>query len=239
MNIWDDCDGAKHIAYMELEAVRVVESQSYIATRRLVDSDEEQLLLEQMIDNTKPDYPQEKKCTNMHYLLATPFRYPPLLFGSRFGHKSERGIFYASSSLQTSFSEAAYYRRVFMQHTEAKLAPSMIGYTTFWTDIATKKGIELTCLPFNRYEKMISDPTSHEVSQALGSHMRNAGVEAFTFTSARCKDQGENIALFTPRAFKSLVPKKIQQWDCYVDQSTVSFHSRMEVARYSFASSSR
>ncbi len=55
---------------------RLVESQEQIATHALVESLEEQALLEQLLDESKPSYPQglQKK----HYLIATPFRYPPL-----------------------------------------------------------------------------------------------------------------------------------------------------------------
>ncbi|MCV6615090.1 MAG: RES family NAD+ phosphorylase [Cellvibrionaceae bacterium] len=39
--------------------------------------------------------------------MSTPFRYPPLAYGSRFGSTLERGIFYASQELATAFAESA------------------------------------------------------------------------------------------------------------------------------------
>ncbi len=49
----------------------------------------------------------------MHYLLTTPFRYPPLKHGSRFANKQGPSLFYGSESIQTTLSESAYYRFLF------------------------------------------------------------------------------------------------------------------------------
>jgi hypothetical protein len=42
-------------------------------------------------------------------LLTTPFRYPPLRHGSRFGSRQYRGIFYGSRSRSGCLVEGAYY----------------------------------------------------------------------------------------------------------------------------------
>jgi hypothetical protein len=62
---------------------RIVETQEYAATTSLVDNLQEQSLLEQMLDKAKPDYREGTE--NRHYLISSPFRYPPLKHGSRFG----------------------------------------------------------------------------------------------------------------------------------------------------------
>ncbi|OJT00371.1 hypothetical protein BEE62_09960, partial [Marinobacter nauticus] len=59
---------------------RVVESQEDIATTRIVDNMQEQARLEQLLDASKPPIPEQ--AGKLHYLLATPFRYPPLKYGS-------------------------------------------------------------------------------------------------------------------------------------------------------------
>ena len=55
----------------------VVEAQHRNATRRLVDSDAEQELLESLIDRVKPPVPAGAEFQGLHYLLLTPFRHPP------------------------------------------------------------------------------------------------------------------------------------------------------------------
>ena len=63
------------------KAWRVVEAQHEASTMKLVDGPEEQRLLEQLLEAAKPPLPAAAH--GLHYLLATPFRYPPLPGGSR------------------------------------------------------------------------------------------------------------------------------------------------------------
>lgn len=86
-DLWQTCDGKRRIAPMHGELVRVVENQEQIATTALVDDLQEQALLEEMLDDAKPR--RRPGTEGLHYLLATPFRYPPLRHGSRFGQRSE------------------------------------------------------------------------------------------------------------------------------------------------------
>lgn len=65
------------------EILRLVESQEQVATNQLVSTLAEQDLLESMLEASKPPLPQGT--ARLDYLLATPFRYPPLPHGSRFG----------------------------------------------------------------------------------------------------------------------------------------------------------
>ena len=62
---------------------RLVEAQHRVSTLKLVDTVEEQSVLEDLIQNTKPVLPAE--CAHLHYLLCTPFRYGAVYpAGSRF-----------------------------------------------------------------------------------------------------------------------------------------------------------
>lgn len=69
--------------------VRLVESQEQIATHRLVATLARQAQLEALLERTKP--PLRPGTDGLHYLLATPFRYPPLPNGSRFGCAASQG----------------------------------------------------------------------------------------------------------------------------------------------------
>jgi len=72
----------------------MVEAQHVTSTRKLVDSDEEQQILEKEIDHVKPTLPDDAEFRGIHYLLSTPFRYPPLSHGSRFGTRHERSLWH-------------------------------------------------------------------------------------------------------------------------------------------------
>lgn len=62
---------------------RLVESQEEAATYALVDGLEVQAVLEDILKDFKPPYPED--IGKYDYLIKTPFRYPPLKHGSRFG----------------------------------------------------------------------------------------------------------------------------------------------------------
>ena len=89
-SIWTRCAARCKPRTITLIAFRVVESQHVVSTRKLVDSGEEQALLEELVDRVKPPLPSDPELRRLHYLLSTPFRHPPLRYGSRFGTRAPR-----------------------------------------------------------------------------------------------------------------------------------------------------
>jgi hypothetical protein len=195
-----------------------VEAQHQVSTRKLVDSAEEQALLEEMIDRAKPPVVAGGK---LHYLLFTPFRYPPLAHGSRFGGRHERGIWYGSLDRRTAFAEVAYYRFVFLEGTRASLGTITTPLTAFTARIRTTHGVDLAAAPFDAHRRAISSPTSYASSQALGAVMRQSGVEAFRYVSARDNEGGINVAAFVPGVFGHARPKSLETWHCAASRDRV------------------
>lgn len=113
-SIWTRCAERFEPQRLAGPAWRAVESQHVTSTRKLVDSDDEQQVLEALIDTAKPPWPLGRRFVGLHYLLATPFRHPPLRYGSRFGMRRERGIFYCAEAQSTVFAEKAYYVLLFL-----------------------------------------------------------------------------------------------------------------------------
>lgn len=206
------------------EIYRIVESQYFIATRKLVDSDEEQRVLEDIIDHSKPEIIKENSRGALHYLLYTPFRYPPLKSGGRFHTRIEQSIFYGAQELETSMAEVAYGRLLFAHHSDAKLDPMEVGYTHFVVDVKSDKALFLTTAPFNVDQNKISDPYSNAYSQSLGTAMRNADAHIFTYTSAR-RPNGINVGLFSVEAFSCNQPiaGKDGHWSVYVSATSIEF----------------
>lgn len=221
--IWQDCRGESRIAALKAAGVRIVESQEQIATTILVDSLDEQHVLEDILESTKPVRPPGAE--TYHYLIWTPFRYPPLPYGSRFGRRIQPGIFYASLELETALAECAYYRFVFLSGLSVPLPGARLTteHTTFEVHIATARGVALEAEPFSRHAAAISDPVRYEASQTLGAAMREAGVEAFTYRSARDLRAGTNIGVFTLAAIQSRQPERLRQWICTTTPNAVSF----------------
>src|SRR5215216_4985568 len=144
-SIWTLCAGGSELRILHDSPWRVVEAQHQVSTRKLVDSTEEQILLEELIDSVKPP---DVTRGRLHYLLFTPFRYPPLPHGSRFGGRHERGIWYGSLELRSAFAEVAYYRLLFIEGSRALLGTITTALTTFTAGIHTGRGIDLTSAPF-------------------------------------------------------------------------------------------
>jgi len=221
-SIWTRCAGESEIASLRLSPWRVVEAQHQVSTRKLVDSTEEQALLEEMIDRVKPPDPTGGK---LHYLLFTPFRYPPLLHGSRFGTRNERGIWYGSLDRRTAFAEVAYYRLLFIEGSRAALGTVTTPLTAFTARIRTSKGIDLVASPFDKHRRSIASPASYASTQSLGAAMRGAGIEAFKYPSARDAENGINVGVFAPSVFGNARPRLFETWH------SAASRDRVEVAQ--------
>jgi hypothetical protein len=222
-SIWTRCAGASRVRPLRLTPWRVVEAQHQVSTRKLVDSAQEQELLEELIDGAKP---QDVTRGKLHYLVATPFRYPPLRHGSRFGTRHEPGIWYGSETLSSAFAEVAYYRFVFLEGTRATLEPLDTELTSFRVSAHTKLGVDLVAPPFEKHRRVIASPTRYAETQALGAAMRAANVQLVRYPSARDPGRGVNVAAFSPRVFGPGKPRDFQTWHSIATRDTVEIVKR-------------
>jgi hypothetical protein len=221
---WQTCLADTQPLKLSGVLLRLVESQEQVATSQLVASLDRQAVLEDMLEATKPRL--RKGTESLHYLLATPFRYPPLKHGSRFGTRSEPSLFYGSRETATVLAEAAYYRFVFW-HGMARPPAGKLDtrHTLFGAAWRTGQGLQLQAPPFAEHRAMLASPSDTRASQALGTAMRAAGIEAFEFVSARDPEGGINIALFTPRAFSRKQPVSQEAWLCELGSERVRFRA--------------
>ena len=217
--IWTRCGARSSCRRLSGQAWRVVEAQHVVSTRKLVDNLDEQAILEDLIEGAKPPLPGGSK---LHWLLSTPFRYPPLRHGSRFGDTLHRGIWYGSDAVACGLAEVAYYRLVFLEGTAADLRLET-EMTVFAASYATRAGVDLTRKPFDAFAKSLFSPTDYRSSQALGTAMREDGVQVFRYRSARDPDGGTNIGIFDAAAFASPRPTRLETWLCYASRTGVDF----------------
>lgn len=221
--IWSACEGLNYITPISGSLFRLVESQEQVATLGYVDTLSEQALLEEMLEQVKPDYPSG--IDNYHYLLITPFRYPPLWWGSRFGRTREISLFYAGCSPATTLAESAFYRLIFLDSIDGVTKEDKIRseHTLFSVDYQSSNGVKLHASPFNQYHTELTHPTDYSLAQQLGSDMRAAGVTAFEYESARDSNSGLCVALFDTSSFCQKVPTCMTQWFCETSLRGVSF----------------
>jgi hypothetical protein len=192
-----------------------VEAQHVVSTMALVDTLEEQALLEEVLDQSKPAVPDG--CRHLHYLLFTPFRYGvPYPRGSRFrraGHTP--GAFYASLQAITAVAEMAFWRLLFYAESpETPWPANPAEYTAFTVRFSTGKGLDLTRAPLSRDAAKWTHPTDYSHCQELADTARSAGVQIVRYQSARAS--GLNVALLSCAAFKSSEPEERRRWSIHV-----------------------
>lgn len=227
-DLWADCGARARTVEFAADVLRLVESQEQVATQRLVGNLAEQALLEALLERSKPPLPAAAH--GLHYLLATPFRYPPLRHGSRFGRRHEPSLCYASCGQPALLAEAAYYRCVFWHGmTTPPAGPLRTQHTVFGARVRTGRAYRLDESPFDEYAPVVTSPVAYAATQALGTALREAGAEAVVYPSARDPGRGLNVGLYAPSAFAQPQPTFQQEWLCETAADRVSFRSRSEL----------
>jgi hypothetical protein len=223
---------------------RMVEAQHRVSTLKVVDTLDEQALLEELIEETKPRIPLE--CRSLHYLLATPFRYGSIYpHGSRFRRAGRtKGVYYAAETMMTAVSEMAFYRLLFFAESPGTPWPrDAAEYTAFAAAIRCAKAIDLTRPPLARDETAWTHPTDYARCQEIADMAREVGLEAIRYRSAR-NPKGANIALLTCRGFAKPKPMERQTWRIRLGpfgvQAICEFpEKRIEFSRTAFAADPR
>jgi hypothetical protein len=233
-DIWQHCQGSNHIRPVSGTLFRLVENQEQVATLSYVDTLAEQSVLEDLLDRSKPEYVHSTGA--LHYLLKTPFRYPPLPWGSRFGQTHQAGIFYGGGSIKTTLAEAAFYRFVFWRSMATPPVKPAIRsqHSLFSAAYRTQYGVQLQNPPFDEFVHLLAHPDNYAATQQIGADMRSAGVHAFEYQSARDRARGLCVGLFTPAALKDKRPQDISAYLCVLTAQEVSFKSLRNGELYHF-----
>lgn len=199
---------------------RLVETQEYAATITLVDDLEEQDVLEQLLDTVKPPYPediQNKHYLLKNYLLKTPFRYPPLAYGSRSGTIQMPGFFYASETIETVLAECAYYRFVVFHDMEEPFKGRVNSeHMSFSVMTNTDKCFDLTTIADDDIQASLQHPSNYQATQTLGRHLVENGTQVIRTYSARLP-LGINVAIATIDCIESQEPEKQIRWQFQTD----------------------
>ena len=167
---------------------RVVEAQNRVSTLRLVDTLAEQAALENLLETSKPPLPPE--CIGLHWLLATPFRYPaPPPIGSRFRAIGDPGVWYGATALRTAFAEVGFWRQRFLLDSPQTPDLPPVAHTAFRANIGGN-GIVLFEPPFARDSAKWENPNSYAATQALAQTARDCRNRhhslSFSARSAAC-----------------------------------------------------
>ncbi len=200
---------------------RMVEAQHTASTMKIVDTIDEQNLLESLLEGSKPTQPDSTR--GLDYLLATPFRYFPLRSGSRFRAVTDPGVFYGAETVRTASAELGYWRWKFLKDSVDldKLQP--VAHTAFSADIKTQV-IDLRLDPFSEQAAVWSHPGDYTATQALAKVARSAEVGGIQYTSVRDPKPAWCLVLLTPKGFAKPKPNPLMQtWWLSVNQAGVTW----------------
>jgi hypothetical protein len=228
-----DADALRALAHpVDGVCWRVVETQETAATVSITSSQADQFRLEELLDASKPPVPAD--AAGLSYLLSTPFRYPPLDYGSRFGSVFERGIFYASTHLQTSFAESAVYLWLFRAALVdiGPLSEIRDERSSYSVKLRTVSGIKLCATAFDGIRAELIRPDRWSDSQAFGSSLRAAAIGALWYPSARI--DGENVAIFEPGVFRSKKESNLRSWHVLLTDDRCWFGSADRADNYEY-----
>lgn len=200
-------------------AWRVVEAQHAASTMKLVDDADEQALLESLLEEAKPALPAA--AASLHYLLATPFRYPSARGGSRFRAAVDPGVWYGAQTVRTACAELGYWRWKFVCDALdlARLDP--VAHTAFRAALATQ-AVDLRAPPFDAAAPTWTHPTDYAGTQAFARVARDAGIGAIVYASVRDPRPAWCVAVLSPAAFAARRPHaSTQTWWLSVDRARV------------------
>lgn len=210
-------------------AWRVVESQHVASTMKIVDSRDEQDLLESLLEGSKPARPP---IPELHYLLATPFRYHPQRGGSRFRGVTDPGVFYGAKSVRTACAELGYWRWRFLKDAVDLDRLEPVAHTVFRTEIATET-VDLRNPPFDRDAAAWQHPSDYGATHAFARVAREAGVGAILYRSVRDADESWCVAVLTPKAFAGRKPHPaMQTWWLAVHRDEVVWRRENEAMTF-------
>jgi hypothetical protein len=166
---------------------------------KLTNTLDEHEVLERLIEHTKPPIPED--CTELHYLLLTPFRYGPYPHDSRFRRSGEfsAGVFYGAEVSETAIAEFVFHRlRFFAESPDTPWPANPIDCRAFATEFAARLSIDLSKQTFNADRERWTHPSDYSACLLLADEARNAGIEVIRYESVRDPLARANLALLTP-----------------------------------------
>lgn len=206
---WDQAWFAS-AAPRQMQAWRGVEAQHIASTMRLVDSLDEQALLETLLEASKPALPAA--AARKHFLLATPFRYRPQ-HGSRFRRAGALGVWYGADTLRTACAEVAYWRWRFVNDSAGLQAQELLTQHTFFSAEVDGTAIDLTTAPWAASRARWTQDSDYSATQALAAAAHERALQWIHYESVR-NPGGTCAAVLDVAALHGPDLASQQTWHC-------------------------
>lgn len=201
------------------ELWRAVEAQHLVATMSLVDTLDEQFLLEELLEASKPPVP--KGTEKMDYLIFTPFRYTSP-HPSRFRRANDPGVWYGAFDRQTACAEVGYWRWRFLMDSKGLRDEDIKSDHTLFQARVSGRCIDLTRAPWDAASELWRHPNDYGDCHSLANHARTQKVDWIRYGSAR-HPEGTCGAVLTPQSLTIHEPTRREHWACRVTSTSVIF----------------
>jgi hypothetical protein len=208
-------------ADLDMPAFRMVETQYIAATMRLVDSADEQQMLEEMLETSKPPLPPQ--ASGLHYLLAVPFRYVPQT-GSRCRAVNSPGIWYGADDAYCACAEIAYWRQRFLLDSAGLMKQTISTEHSMVEASVQGRALDLLSHPWVSAQEHWMHPGDYTETQKLATLVRDSQTEVtwIRYESVRATDH-VCAAVFDPRSLTMVTPDgRYEQWHCHTTADRVT-----------------
>jgi hypothetical protein len=201
-----------------MSAWRGVEAQHVVSTMRLTDTAEEQDMLEQLLEGSKPPLPIMK--APKHYLLSTPFRYRPQ-HPSRFRRAGTLGLWYGAEDLYAACAEVAFWRHRFIMDSVPFLGTELLTEHTFYLAKVDGRAIDLTTPPWVAASAAWVHGSDYTETHAVADAARDRGVQWICYESVRAP--GKQCAAVLDVDALEMVDQgnTLQTWHCKATRESV------------------
>lgn len=210
-----------------MSAWRGVEAQHVVSTMRLVDTADEQELLEALLEASKP--PQTSTRRPKHYLLITPFRYTPA-HPSRFRPAHSKGQWYGAQELRAACAEVAYWRHRFLLDSAGLANSELLSEHTFFKASVNGLCINLMDHPWVALREKWTDGSDYSATHAVAARAQAQCVQWIRYESVR--EAGQACAVvFDPESLSEPavgLDSSKQTWHCRTTRHSVIFRREKE-----------
>lgn len=210
---------------------RGVEAQHVVSTMRLADNLDEQRVLEDLLETSKPPLPPET--AGRHYLIFTPFRYRSPV-ASRFRRAADPGVWYGAEEMETACAEVAYWKWRFLLDSDAIAGQALHTEHSFFQAKARGRCADLTASPWKSAARTWRDKTDYSGCQALAVEARNRDLAWIRYAAVRVPD-GVAGAVLKMDALSVAEPFEQQTWACKTTRAGAYLQRAGRGERYEFA----
>ncbi len=202
---------------------RVIEGQYRSSTVRIVDTDDEHRVLEQLLEESKPPVPET--CRHLDYQFWSPFRYGKYPKSSRFRRAGPTpGVWYGAEDPLTAVCETIWGTvRFYSASPETPMPRWPVEHTAVQADIQAARATDLTRDDMKDQGRW-TDPDDYSDCLAIADQVRDESCEAIRYASVRHPENAPNVAVLQCNAFAQPAPIGLQTWPIMLTPTIVRAH---------------